>query len=163
MKHEQATLSVGRDCRIACDALRSNSGPTVKHACINCHFLAKDLRDGAGSAYSFSWTKKDRDGRSIDDQYAPRCHFGVWDAGIDPSVRQRLDSVLSLDRGRECFFIETHEGMSFPAARELQRRREENSQLKRTNRYAVIGLWIAAAALTASLLLEVYKLCKAES
>jgi hypothetical protein len=47
--------------------------------------------------------------------------------------------------------------MLFPAARELQKRAEENSQMKSSNMYTRIGLWVAAGALAVSTLVEVLK------
>jgi hypothetical protein len=128
----------------------------MKHECLKCHFLTKQFRDEGGSVYAFSWTQADRKTRAVDKHYSPNCHLGVWDAGIDPSITSRLGAILTQNRRHFCFFIEVHEGMSFQSAKELQHRREENAQLKRTNRYAVVGLWIAALALLASLLLDFF-------
>jgi len=48
--------------------------------------------------------------------------------------------------------------MLFDAARELQKRDNEHKELKRSNLYTRIGLWVAAGALGISALIEVLKI-----
>jgi hypothetical protein len=45
--------------------------------------------------------------------------------------------------------------MSIPAAKTLQERESQNAQLKRSNRYTMIGLWIAGSGLFLNALVEV--------
>ena len=47
--------------------------------------------------------------------------------------------------------------MSFPAALELHKIRNENRNLKRSYRYTQIGLWIAAISLLMNFLYSVFK------
>ena len=79
--------------------------------------------------------------------YTLQCHMGVWDEGVSP-VATAEDAVhFSQERGYSCFFIPYRKSMLFPAAIEIQKRDEENRQLKRTNTYTVIGLWLAGIGL----------------
>ena len=50
--------------------------------------------------------------------------------------------------------------MTFQAASLLQERDLQNSQLKRTSRFAVIGLWISRISLTVSATIEIVKFLK---
>jgi hypothetical protein len=47
--------------------------------------------------------------------------------------------------------------MLFQAAEELQKREQENEQLKRSNLYTRIGLWIAAIGLILSAFVSLLK------
>jgi len=47
--------------------------------------------------------------------------------------------------------------MLFDAARELQKRADENRQMKRSNLYTRIGLWVAVGALAVSALVQFLK------
>ena len=47
--------------------------------------------------------------------------------------------------------------MLFDAARELQKRESENRQLKKSNFYTRIGLWVASGALALNALVEFLK------
>jgi hypothetical protein len=46
----------------------------------------------------------------------------------------------------------------FTAAKELQKRQQEYKQLKKSNMYTRIGLWIAASALFANVIIELIRL-----
>lgn len=129
----------------------------MKHICRNCHFLAKAHRAENGEVHIFAWNENDRKTGSVKELYSPNCYHGVWDAGIDPSLSDRFNDLLDENRRNFCFFIETHPGMSFQAAKVLQERRAENAQLKRSNLYTQIGLWIAALALIANALIKLFK------
>lgn len=48
--------------------------------------------------------------------------------------------------------------MLYQAAKELQRRQSENEQLKRSNLYTRVGLWVAAGALVLNVVVEFLKL-----
>ncbi len=61
------------------------------------------------------------------------------------------------DREGFCFFFPYHEGMLFPAAKVLQEREAENGQLKMSNFYTRIGLYISAGALVANALVTYFK------
>jgi hypothetical protein len=47
--------------------------------------------------------------------------------------------------------------MLFDAAKELQARQDANRQLKRSNMYTRIGLWIAAGALAVDAIVTYFK------
>lgn len=83
--------------------------------------------------------------------------MGVWDAGIDPSLEKDIQKIVDVSRKGLCFFTENVPGMSFQAAKVLQERRSENAQLRKSNLYTQIGLWIAALALIANVLVEIFK------
>ena len=50
--------------------------------------------------------------------------------------------------------------MMFEAAKELQKREQENRQLKRSNMYTRIGLWVASLALLANAIIGILTLTK---
>lgn len=84
--------------------------------------------------------------------------MGVWDTGINPSLNEELAYIIDTNRKENCFFLEENSGMSFQAAKTLQERRHQNEQLKRSNLYTRLGLWIAAIALFANVIVQIYKL-----
>jgi hypothetical protein len=136
----------------------------MKKICRNCHFFAKELREeNTGRVLSFPLTKEEREkiGKSpleaVSSHYAMNCHMGVWDEGLSGSKEDRANIINVVPRGSGCFFFPHHPAMLFPAARELQKRAEEHSQLRRSNMYTRIGLWVAAGALAISALVEFTK------
>lgn len=126
----------------------------MKQICRNCHFLAKEIReDNTGRFLSFSVSaserKKAENGNIgfIPDHYSLKCHHGVWDEGVSPVKENRLIIVTETKRKKKCFFWPYNPALLFKAAEELQKRDYENEQLKRSNLYTRIGLWIAAIGL----------------
>ena len=89
------------------------------------------------------------------DHYSAECAKGIWSTRIDPHLNSSLNDLLFQDRKDRCFFIEAHKGMSFEAASELHRLRNDNRQLKQSYRYTQIGLWIAATGVVASVIMRV--------
>jgi hypothetical protein len=135
----------------------------MKPNCRNCHFLSKEHRDNSGQVFVFSLTQQERDKVAITPDevvatyYSLNCHMGVWDEGVSGTVQDRNSTVNLTQRDSNCFFFPYHPAMLFDAARELQKRDNENKQLKRSNFYTRIGLWVAAGALAISALVEVLK------
>ena len=134
----------------------------MKKNCRHCHFLAKELRDREGRIHSFSLSNEEREKAeknpedAVQSHYALNCHMGIWDEGISGSKGERNKIINLMTRNSNCFFFPYHPAMLFPAAQELQRREEENSQLKRSNMYTRLGLWVAAGALAINALVEVF-------
>ena len=126
------------------------------HCCKNCHFLTKTNRDIVGNTYRFSWNIHERSEFELEKCYSASCYKGIWDTGIDPHLNSRIKDILLENRKHSCFFIETHEGMSFQAAAELHKIRSENRQLKRSYRYTQIALWLSAIGLILGLILEIF-------
>lgn len=131
----------------------------MKQICRNCHFFAKETRDpGTGSPFSFSISQQERElvksGNSdfIADHYCLKCHMGVWDEGLFQDKENRLDRINIVPR-KNCFYLRHDPHMLFPAAVELQKRMQENRQLKQSHMYTRIGLWFAAGALLLNALL----------
>jgi hypothetical protein len=129
----------------------------MKHCCLNCHFLAKESRDAVAGPHVFSWNSKDRNRKTIKDHYAAKCWWGIWDAGVDPKLTEKLMDIVNVSRANTCFFVEAHDGMQFEAAKELQNRKQENRELKRGRMFSTIGLWIAALGLVANLVFQLLK------
>jgi|AP82_1055514.scaffolds.fasta_scaffold178063_1 hypothetical protein len=127
----------------------------MKECCRNCHFLATENRPISGDLYSFAWSEKERSEGKVREHLTPKCYMGVWDAGVNPGINDRLPDILDKKRNGDCFFIENKEGMLFDAAKELQRRRRDNEHLKRSLLYTRIGLWIAGGALFANVIVKV--------
>jgi len=136
----------------------------MKKNCLNCHFLCHSYREeNNGRELKFSLKEDLRTSLKNDPVgfdrgwYILQCHMGVWDEGVSP-VANAEDAVLfSQDRNKSCFFIPYRKSMLFPAAIEIQKREVENSQLKRTNTYTVIGLWLASIGLILNALFQFTK------
>ena len=129
----------------------------MKKICRNCHFLNKTVRSDKGDTHVLSWNTDDRATGQIKNHYSASCYLGVWDTGIDPSLNKNLTEIIDKDRKDICFFMENRPGMSFQAAKILQKRNSQNAQLKKSNLYTQIGLWIAALALLANVIVTIFK------
>ena len=121
-------------------------GQSPKKCCRNCHFLTKShvARD---NVYRGSWDGNEREQLFVPEPYTSECARGIWSTAIEPNLFFDLKDILLENRKDNCFFIEYHEGMSFQAAEELHRIRNDNRQLKKSYRYTQIGLWIAAVSM----------------
>ena len=125
----------------------------MKEICGNCHFLSKEVRESTGRFLSFSVTPKERAAVKageiafVASHYSLKCHMGVWDEGVAPGKEDRPERINITNRADKCFFFPHNPGMMFPAAEELQKRAQENRNLKKSNMYTRVGLWIAAVAL----------------
>ena len=133
------------------------TGKSTTNCCKNCHFLTKTHIDHGGGTHRFSWTKEERDNCHLPDHYSAECVKGIWSTRIDPGLKKSLNRILLENRRDDCFYVETHDGMSFEAASELHRLRNDNRQLKRSYRYTQIGLWIAALSLLANFVMAILK------
>lgn len=126
----------------------------IKSICRHCHFLSKELRDrSSGAVLVFSLSSQEREKAAaapnevIADCYSLNCRMGVWDEGVSGSKDDRNTLINLTSRESRCFFFPYNSAMLFDAARELQKRADEHAQMKKSNFYTQIGLWIAAAAL----------------
>lgn len=125
----------------------------MKPICRQCHFLTKEYcEENTGRIRRFSLNEQEREKAKLTPEeiiathYSLKCYMGVWDEGISGSAQERY-SIVNQPRTSDCFFFPHHPAMLFDAARELQKRSAENTQMKRSNLYTRIGLWIAAGAL----------------
>ena len=115
----------------------------MKNNCKHCHFLSKENRPD-----SFSLSKIDRENPgNIPAYYSLKCWMGVWDEGVAPHTISRDDTISKVNRKNKCFFWPHSPNMLFKAAEVLQKREAEYEQMKRSNLYTRIGLWVAAIAL----------------
>lgn len=139
----------------------------MKHICRNCHFLAKEHREeNTGRVLTFSASTSEREKAASDnidfiaDYYSLKCYLGVWDEGVNPGKDLRLKQVNEENRKNRCFFYPHDPSMMFEAAKELQKREQENRQLKRSNMYTRIGLWVASLALLVNAIIGILTLTK---
>lgn len=132
----------------------------AKQTCVDCHFFVKESRS-TGPA-TFVVTSADRElSRKGDyswhkEYYAIACHLGVWDEGVsgyDSSRRHEI--VAETERRNFCFFWPHRPGMLLPAAKVLQEREAATREASRDRKLTIIGLWIAAIALLAQLILNI--------
>ena len=132
--------------------------------CNTCHFLTKSYRDlQTGGDFSFSLSVQEREEmktnqRSISDNYSLNCRMGVWDEGVTPGKENRDAIINKTKRDNFCFYFPHHEGMLFKAAVELQQREQENFQLKSSNFYTQLGLWLAGIGLLASAIIGIIQI-----
>lgn len=127
--------------------------------CRNCHSLAKDYRDG-DRPIKFSLTQEEQEkGRSNQQEIAPaHCslnwYMGIWDECPSGSSQDRDESINRTTREEGCCHFSYQPAMFIEAAKELKKRSSGNEQLKRSNSYTRVGLWVAAGALAFSALIE---------
>jgi hypothetical protein len=125
----------------------------MKQICQNCHFMSKESRNETGVVHILSVSSKEREEAKsgnidfVGSHYSLNCYHGVWDEGVAPGKENRLRNINGTNRKRKCFFWPHNPEMLFKAAVELQKREQENEQMKRSNLYTRIGLWIAAIGL----------------
>jgi len=112
----------------------------MKNICANCHFLAKEYREqktGRALPYSVSSDERNKvkhgEKEFIGDMYSLKCQMGVWDEGVSPGKEDRIERLNNVDRKDQCFFFPYNPSMLFDAAIELQKRQQENHQIKRSN------------------------------
>ena len=135
----------------------------MKPICRNCHFLSKETREVTGHALVFTLTQLEREkvaqtpNEDTFKHYSLNCHMGVWDEGVMGGTKERDATINLTPRALKCFFFPYQPAMLFDAAKELQKRQDENRQLKNSNSYTRAGLWIAAAALAVNALIEFLK------
>ena len=109
----------------------------MKPICRNCHFLSKEYREAkTGNVFLFNLTQIDREKiaetpeEDMFEPYSLNCHTGVWDEGV-MGVTKKRDSMINLtSRASSCFFFPYNPAMLFNAAKELQKRQDENKHLK---------------------------------
>jgi hypothetical protein len=136
----------------------------MQTVCRNCHFLSKEHREeNTGRVLTFSLNAQEREKaakapqEAIPPYYSLNCHLGVWDEGISGQTQERHSTINLVPRASGCFFFPYHPAMLFDAARELQKRADENQQMRRSNLYTRIGLWVAAGALAVNALVAYLK------
>ena len=136
----------------------------IKPICRNCHFLSKEFREAnSGRVLVFNLTHKDREniaqisGEDMFEPYSLNCHMGVWDEGVMGGKKERDTMINLTSRASNCFFFPYHPAMLFDAAKELQKRQDENEQLKESNSHTRTALWIAVAALALDALVALVK------
>ena len=137
----------------------------MKPICRHCHFLAKEYREeNTGRTLTFSLNKQEREKAALASNemvatyYSLNCHMGVWDEGVSGSTEERNAIINLVPRASGCFFFPYHAAMLFDAARELQKRADENRQMKKSNLYTRIGRWVAAGALAVNALVTYLKI-----
>lgn len=128
----------------------------IMEKCLNCHFLAKDYMNHSSCVHQFSLREKERNyfkKNNLDeinklcDMFSLNCHMGVWDFGAGTRKKDLYNIVARVNRKNKCFYIPFEDGMLFKGAIEVQKRQNEIDQLKKTNRFSVIGLFLVGAGL----------------
>lgn len=127
-----------------------------KKVCKNCHFLSKEHRTTEGTVYKYPLSNDERleinkgNVNPVKSHYSINCYMGVWDEDLYSDKSMRIEKINNLSRSNSCFYYPFKPDMLFGAARELQKRQQENLQIKRSNLYTRIGLIIAAIGLMAN-------------
>lgn len=134
-----------------------------RRACVDCHFFVQEYRDeGSGQPHCTGIEQEHRElARRNDYSWhkwgSLRCHFLVWDEGYQFDPDRRHEVIVKSERAGFCFFWPWRPGMLFPAARVLQEREALAREATRDRRLTQIGLFIAAAALIANLVVTLVK------
>lgn len=133
----------------------------TKQVCINCHFFVKYFNSSNGNRIANVSSGDDRDkirkGEPNRD-FGLCCDFGVWDEGFNFDKKKIQEILLKTDRQDFCFYWAYRPGMLTPAAKILQERDAKNRETSRERKLAIVGLWIAASALIANVLLKYFKI-----
>jgi hypothetical protein len=135
----------------------------MKKLCRKCHFLGKQhSHQTHDEGVSFYLHKEEprNDMKFISENYAIRCLMGVWDQRFNDSKTPILQMINNTPRDNTCFFYPYNEGTTFEVAKELEKRTKEHAQLKRSNKYTRVGLWVAAGALLLNALVDIIRLWK---
>ena len=127
----------------------------MRKCCQNCHFLAKEIVNDAGTRHRWSWDQRERSELRLKEHCAAQCAQGVWDTGIDPHLNAQLPKILLKQRGDSCFFLAAQSGMSFPAAEKLI----ELQNLKKSYWYARTALWISLISAVVAAIAMVLSSC----
>jgi len=86
------------------------------------------------------------------------CYMGVWDQGVGEfDIGKRYELLVETERRGFCFFWRHRPGMLLGAAKELQAREMAAGEARKDRRLTLVGLWIAALALLADVLLQLFK------
>ncbi|MBM4327786.1 MAG: hypothetical protein FJ118_11560 [Deltaproteobacteria bacterium] len=137
-----------------------------KQTCVDCHFFEKIaalVEHGENTLV----VKESERNKALSgdyfwqlDMYVLACHFNVWreDPGYD--LPRKQDVVIQVERHDQCFFWRHHPGMLLPAAAILQEREAKARETGRDRRLTICGLWIAALALLAQVLLKIAEALK---
>ena len=138
-------------------------------ACIDCHFFIKSYRDSQ-PPHNFVATEEDRAAVRRNDfswhadtraALALSCSMDVWDEGVSGFPHDaKYDLLVQQERKGFCFFRKHEPGMLLSAAKELQKREMAAAESSRDRKLTFIGLWIAALALLASVVLQLVQLMK---
>lgn len=110
----------------------------MKKICRNCHFLSKEIPEpNTGRHLAFTLSQWERDDfkkgnfNKINDNFSLRCHIGVWDEGA-ASIKDKREAIINkINREDKCFFYPYMPGMLFNPAEILQKRSQENKELKK--------------------------------
>ena len=136
----------------------------MKKVCTNCHFFGKGHSEkSADEGVNLFVSNDEREMASSGKKeftkpyYSVRCLMGVWDERFNEKGEDLNHLVAIINRNDKCFFFPYDEGMMLEAAKELQKRKQEYSQLRRSNMYTRIGLFIAAFALVANVAINLFK------
>lgn len=128
-----------------------------KQACVDCHFL---MKSGFGARLGVSTQDRAalrRGDCALEDFWSLGCYMGVWDEGHKSAKRDRLQTIVEIDRHRFCLFWPFRSGMLFTAGQVLQERESASADAKRDRLLTIIGLWIAALALVAQLIVTFFR------
>lgn len=124
----------------------------MKRSCRNCHFLSKEyVEDNTGRRLNFVVSDEERrhielqKNNPIKEYYSTECHMGVWREGA--TKKDDFFELVVKKKRDNCFFFPYQGDMLFKAAEELQKREQDRSELKQSNMYTRIGLWVATGAL----------------
>jgi len=124
----------------------------MKRNCKNCHFLSKEYVEGnAGRRLNFVVSEEERkqielqEKNPIKDYYSTECYMGVWREGA--TKKDNFVELVVKKKRDNCFFFPYQGDMLFKAAEVLQKREQDRRELKKSNMYTRIGLWVATGAL----------------
>lgn len=100
------------------------STPPVQ-SCVSCHFLMKQV-DGHSFEVRFQNREsiRNQDYSWLYSHYSLGCYRGVWDEGYNFEIGRRHEVIVLTNRENDCFFWPYKPGTLFPAAVELQKKRE---------------------------------------
>lgn len=130
----------------------------LKQTCLDCHFFVKTYEQ----KHIWLMTNDQRDymrsNGNLGSHNRLSCAMGVWDEGLsDFNNKEEYNIIANTERKNSCFFWKYTPGMLLPAAKILQEREAANKAASRDRLLTIIGLWIAALALAADIIINLIK------
>ena len=148
-------------------------GLKPKQYCVDCHFLARDRHDYNYAKNHFNSLEKFVEISAIERDQARNeeyswiqnenyttlvCAFGVFESLEHNNVITDHQLIAQTDRRNFCFYWKYRPTLLISAAKILQEREAKNRDSARDRHLTLYGLWIAAIALVANVVLKLVEL-----
>ena len=104
--------------------------------------------------YIVTWNEEERKQLDAETMWNFLCWRGVWDSGIDNSIVENVQGLLTQDRRGKCFFVKYAAGMTFQGASDLHAQRQSQRPVRLSKVAIVVAACGVAATVAVSLLTQ---------